>query len=107
MLGVEEAPNMYLKNGYDFFSVEGMFDPFSMQGSYEIPNLNVNYVQSNLPISLGYWRSVGMSHNIFALESAIDEAASAGENDPLELRRTLLKQKPRALKVLDKVSNAV
>ena len=104
MLGVEEAPNMYLKNGYDFFSVEGMFDPFSMQGSYEIPNLNVDYVQSNLPISLGYWRSVGMSHNIFALESAIDEAASTGGNDPLELRRTLLKQKPRALKVLDKVS---
>ena len=104
MLGLEEAPNMYLKNGYDFFSVEGMFDPFSMQGSYEIPNLNVDYVQSNLPISLGYWRSVGMSHNIFALESAIDEAASAGGNDPLELRRTLLKQKPRALKVLDKVS---
>ena len=104
MLGVEEAPNMYLKNGYDYFSVEGMFDPFSMQGSYEIPNLNVDYVQSNLPISLGYWRSVGMSHNIFALESAIDEAASAGGNDPLELRRTLLNQKPRALKVLDKVA---
>ena len=104
MLGVEEAPNMYLKNGYDFFSVEGMFDPLSMQGSYEVPNLNVDYVQSNLPIKLGYWRSVGMSHNIFALETAIDEAAISGGNDPLELRRTLLKQKPRALKVLDKIA---
>ncbi len=104
MMGLVEAPAMYLKNGYDFFSVEGMFDPFSMQGSYEIPNLNVDYVQSNLPISLGYWRSVGMSHNIFALETAIDEVAIAGGNDPLDLRRTLLKQKPRALKVLDKIA---
>ena len=104
MMGLEEAPQMYLKNGYDFFSVEGMFDPFSIQGTYTIPNLHVDYVPSNIPIPVGYWRSVGMFHNIFALESAMDEVAHTGGNDPYELRRALLKQNPRALAVLDRAA---
>jgi isoquinoline 1-oxidoreductase subunit beta len=59
-------------------------------------------VQQEPPgIPTAFWRSVGPSHNIFVVESFIDELAAAAKKDPVEFRRTLLDTNPRAKAVLD------
>jgi isoquinoline 1-oxidoreductase subunit beta len=55
--------------------------------------------KSGVPV--GYWRSVGHSHNAFFSESFIDELAHAAQTDPLQFRRKLLKDAPRYLSVLN------
>jgi isoquinoline 1-oxidoreductase beta subunit len=52
-------------------------------------------------VPVGFWRSVGHSHNAFFSESFIDELAAATQQDPLTLRRSLLQAVPRYLAVLD------
>jgi isoquinoline 1-oxidoreductase beta subunit len=50
---------------------------------------------------VGFWRSVGHSHNAFFSESFIDELAQATQTDPLEFRRRALAHAPRYLAVLN------
>jgi len=57
------------------------------------------------PVPVQWWRSVGNSHTAFAMESFIDELAHAGNRDPLDLRRELLKAAPQHLRVLDAAAN--
>jgi len=52
-------------------------------------------------VPLGYWRSVGHSHNAFFKESFIDELAHAAGRDEVAFRRALLAHHPRHLAVLD------
>ena len=49
----------------------------------------------------GPWRSVGVSHNGFVTECFLDEIAAAGGRDPFELRRELLRDKPRHRRTLE------
>jgi isoquinoline 1-oxidoreductase beta subunit len=51
-------------------------------------------------IPTAFWRGVGPTHNVFVVESFIDELAAAAKQDPLAYRKTLLSQNPRALAVL-------
>jgi isoquinoline 1-oxidoreductase beta subunit len=44
---------------------------------------------------------VGPTHNIYVVESFIDELAAAATKDPFEYRQALLANNPRALKVLE------
>ncbi len=60
--------------------------------SYEIPNLQVEWAQSDTPIPLGFWRAVPASFNPFVTECFLDELAHAAHKDPLVYRLTLLKQ---------------
>ena len=53
---------------------------------YAVPNSLVQWVPHDAPIPVGYWRSVGMSFNTFAVESAIDELAAASKMDPFDFR---------------------
>jgi isoquinoline 1-oxidoreductase beta subunit len=48
-----------------------------------------------------WWRSVGNTHTAFAIESFIDELASAARVDPAEYRRRLLGDRRRHLRVLE------
>ena len=48
------------------------------------------YVTHPAQIPLGYWRSVGASINVFAVESMIDELANAAGADPYQFRRSRL-----------------
>ena len=48
-----------------------------------------------------FWRGVGPTHNIFVVESFIDELAAAANQDPLEYRVALLEKSPRAKTVLE------
>jgi isoquinoline 1-oxidoreductase subunit beta len=53
------------------------------------------------PVTVQWWRSVGNSHTAFAMESFIDELAHAARRDPIELRRRLLANHARHVRVLD------
>jgi len=69
---------------------------------YAIPNVLVDQVAVDLlPVPRGFWRSVGISQNAFVTECFFDEVAVAAKQDPLELRRGLLHDKPRHLRTLE------
>jgi isoquinoline 1-oxidoreductase beta subunit len=84
-------------NGLDPDTTDG-----AIELSYALPNVRVEYVRVEPPgIPTAFWRSVGPSHNVFVVESFIDELAAAANQDPLEYRRALLEKTPRAKAVLD------
>ena len=74
-----------LKHGIDPDAVEGAADP-----PYALPNILVDYVRQEPGFATGWWRGVGSTHNIFVVESFIDELAAAAKQDPVEYRRVLL-----------------
>lgn len=88
-----------IKNGIDDSSVEGAADLL-----YGIPNLQVDLHTPKIGVPVQWWRSVGHSHNGFAVEAFFDELAHAGGKDPYQLRRTLLATQPRMRAVLDLVA---
>jgi len=90
------APPM-VKNGVDPDAVEGAADL-----QYTIPDMRVEYVRHEPPgVPTAFWRGVGPTHNIFVVESFIDELAYAGKTDPVAFRRALLQKSPRTLAVLN------
>lgn len=72
--------------GPDKGHVEGAFDQ-----PYAIPNYRVEGYLADLAIPLGFWRSVGNSHNGFVHEGFMDELAHAAGRDPLEFRLELMR----------------
>jgi isoquinoline 1-oxidoreductase beta subunit len=68
---------------------------------YALPNPYITYAGWNPGIPLGAWRSVDASQNLFFFESFIDELAQELRQEPLAFRRSLLRDNPRALRVLD------
>src|SRR5258706_14166961 len=73
-------------NGLDPDTTEGAIDL-----AYALPNLHVEYVRVEPPgIPTAFWRSVGPSHNVFVVESFMDELAAAAKQDPVAYRRGLL-----------------
>lgn len=83
-------------NGLDFDAVEAAAEP-----PYALPNIHVDYVRVEPPgIPTAFWRGVGPTHNIFVVESFIDELAAAAKQDPVAYRKALLGHNPRALAVL-------
>jgi isoquinoline 1-oxidoreductase beta subunit len=90
------VPSLY-KNGFDFDAVEGAAEP-----PYALPNIHVDYVRVEPPgIPTAFWRGVGPTHNVFVVESFIDELAALAKQDPVAYRRALLGHNPRALGVLN------
>jgi isoquinoline 1-oxidoreductase subunit beta len=73
---------------------------------YDFTNFRVDHAQVDLPVPLGYWRSVGHSFNAFFVESFVDELAHALKKDPYLFRLELLGKQPRFAKVLDAVASA-
>lgn len=84
-----------MKSGIDNAAVEGLSNM-----EYDVPNISVEYVRIDTPVPVGFWRSVGSSHNAFTVESFIDEMAHLAKKDPLKFRLDLLSKHPRAKKVL-------
>ena len=85
------------KDGLDPDSTEGAIELL-----YDLPNFHVEYARVEPKgIATGFWRSVGPSHNVFVVESFVDEMAAAAKQDPVAYRRALLGKSPRANAVLD------
>jgi isoquinoline 1-oxidoreductase beta subunit len=81
-------------------------DPDTTDGAinltYALPNIHVEYLRMEPPgIPTAFWRSVGPSHNVFVVESFMDELAAAAKQDPVKYRQALLDKTPRAKGVLD------
>ena len=77
-------------------------DPVAVEGMKEVPYIlepEFEYLQSKLPVPVGFWRSVGNSYSAFFTESAIDELAHNLGQDPYEYRLKTMHD-PRAKKVL-------
>ena len=57
----------------------GAVDPFAVEAAhnfpYAVPNVYIDYLQHEIGIDVGYWRSVSHALNCFAVESFMDELA--------------------------------
>ena len=84
----------------DKTTAEGLFDL-----PYDFSSQHMAHVATRSGVPVGFWRSVGHSHNAFFSESFIDELAAYTRQDPLEFRRVLLKDAPRYLAVLNLVAD--
>jgi isoquinoline 1-oxidoreductase beta subunit len=83
----------------DKTTCEGAFDQ-----PYEWPAARVAHKIVELPVPVGFWRSVGHSHQAFFTEGFTDELAVATGKDPIAFRAALLEQHPRHLAVLKRVA---
>jgi len=87
-----------VKDGIDKTSVEGVADSPYIEG---LAHHQVELHSPQTGISVLWMRSVGHTHTAFVMESLIDELATAAGKHPVEYRRTLLKNHPRHLGVLN------
>ena len=85
-----------IKNGIAPTSVEG-----AATIRYEIPNIDVELSTTKSGVPVLWWRVVGSSHTVFAVEAFIDEVAHAAGKDPFAFRRDLLEHEPRMKAVLE------
>jgi len=85
--------------GVDFISMEG-----AANLPYDIPNIRIEFTETDPGIPYGFWRSVGASVQGFVVEAFVDELATTAGKDPYTFRRDLLGKAPRHLAVLNTVA---
>jgi isoquinoline 1-oxidoreductase subunit beta len=93
--------NLPLKDGIDAQAVAALADQ-----PYQVTDTRVEYSQVHTPVPVGFWRGVGLSQNVFARESFIDELAQAARADPYDYRRSLLAASSKELAILDATAKA-
>ncbi len=85
------------KGGLDIDAVD-----CAAETPYSIPNEHAEYVRHEPDgVNTSWWRGVGPTHNLFVIESFIDELAHASGQDPVKFRRSMLGHNKRALGVLN------
>jgi isoquinoline 1-oxidoreductase subunit beta len=81
-----------------------MPDKTASEGLFDLPygfaNQHMSHVATHMGVPVGFWRSVGHSHNAFFSESFVDELAADTKQDPVAFRSALLADAPRYLAVL-------
>ena len=92
------APPAMGKDGMDDDLIE-----CAAETPYDIASMHVDWARYDMPVGLdiGWWRGVGPTHNLFVVESFMDELAHAAGKDPVEYRRALLGNNPRSRALLD------
>ena len=71
---------------------------------YPVDHLRLSYTPINTHIPAGFWRSVAHSWTTFFIESFIDELAVAAKQSSLAFRQALLEDRPRHLRVINKLA---
>jgi isoquinoline 1-oxidoreductase beta subunit len=76
---------------------------------YPIDYSLVEWVRHEMPAGLivGWWRGVGPTHNLWVIESFIDELAHAAGADPVAYRRSIMAPGSRSLGVLDLAASKI
>jgi isoquinoline 1-oxidoreductase beta subunit len=99
------APTRVLNVAGDWVSKD---DSSAVEGAKELPyefdGIWVEYHNLQVPVPLGFWRSVGHSHTAFIVESFVDELAAAAAVDAVEFRRQHLPLDSRERRTLDAVA---
>ena len=90
----------FVKNGVDPDAISGIVDMV-----YSINDRRIDYVMVDVPIPVGFWRSVGYSVNVFAVESFMDELAHTAGADPLQFRLEHLEKGGRSYNLLKFLSD--
>ena len=62
---------------------------------YRVANYRLEVHSPKSPVTVGFWRSVGNSHNAFVLETLVDELAHLAGEDPLAFRLRHLRNERR------------
>jgi isoquinoline 1-oxidoreductase beta subunit len=79
-------------------------DKTASEGLYDLPyavaHRRIAHVATSSGVPVGFWRSVGHSHNAFFGESFIDELAHEARQDPVAFRLAMLEALPRHAAVL-------
>jgi CO/xanthine dehydrogenase Mo-binding subunit len=98
------APLLLTKEGLDTDLVDGAADT-----PYGLPNLQSEWVRCDMPsgLDVGWWRGVGPNHNLYVVESFLDELAYVAGEDPLAYRQHLLTENPRMRAVLDLAADKI
>jgi len=90
--------------GQPLFPRPDKFDFTSVEGAESCPYAVPQYIDIHSPqvgVPIWAWRAVGNTHSCFAIETALDEFAFAGGQDPVAFRRAMLQDEPHMLAVLD------
>ena len=90
-----------IKNGKDPVVFQGLNPPGPEASiGYSFPHLLIDHAMHNPHVPAGFWRGVNLNQNTLYLECFIDELAHATQQDPLALRRQLMRNHPKHLAVL-------
>ena len=92
------SPFFQKLNLYHWFNAEGHI---KLGAPYQYENVLVEVVPRTFHPNVGFWRSVGQSFTIYKRECFLDEIAEAMGEDPITLRRRMLRDDPRLRHVLD------
>jgi isoquinoline 1-oxidoreductase beta subunit len=95
------------QKGRDPLTFQGVFESGEHSLTYTVPNLLVDHAMRNPHVPPGFWRGVNINQNAVFIESFMDELAEAAGQDPVEFRRKLLGNSPRALGVLNAVATKI
>jgi isoquinoline 1-oxidoreductase beta subunit len=87
-----------IKDGVDLHFLAGLYD-----GTYAVPNFQLDYAMRNTHVPPGFWRGVNSNQNAYYRECFVDEMAAAAGQDPYRYRRKMLQHEKarRDLAVLD------
>ncbi|WP_269079071.1 molybdopterin cofactor-binding domain-containing protein [Marinobacter similis] len=83
----------------DMSAIEG-----AIEYPYGVGNIDIRHTHTDPGVPVTWWRSVGFSHNGFAVETFMDELAHEAGEDPYQFRRKLLAKEPRHQEVLDRAA---
>lgn len=83
----------------DMSAIEG-----AIEYPYQVGSIDIRHTHTDPGVPITWWRSVGYSHNGFAVETFMDELAHESGEDPYQFRRRLLTSEPRYLAVLDRAA---
>jgi isoquinoline 1-oxidoreductase beta subunit len=92
--------SVFARTAPDILEKTGGMDPVAAGGggvSYALPAQLVEWVRADRGIQVGAWRGISPGYMVFAMETMIDEVATAKGVDPVAFRLELLKNEPRGL----------